>query len=700
MVTFLDDVEFVSKSAARRKRSKVARSASDQRSNKKLTMDDRAFIAWDGEGWTQHVCEEPEHCLNRSGKCKHHYYLFGASTGQYISAESLSTEQCFDVMLRVKKEHPDAIHVAFSFKYDIDMIFRDLQPGAVRMLVRKNRMHWRGYYIEVLPGKWLQVTKDGYTCRIYDLFSFFATSFVKALRIWNVGTSEELAHIERGKSLRGNFTLESLESDVIPYWKSELRLLALLAESLRDILYSAGIRPARWHGPGAVADFLFRGNKSQLHMPEYDQLPKGVLDAGQYAYAGGRFEAFKIGYYDGPIYSADINSAYPYAMSELPDMATGAWIYHSGMPSSSALAITTVGMFHVRYVYGPEAKRAIAYGGMPAATHYRYPKSGTVHFRYSNPGVWVHAPEFRNLLVQYELGMFESFDVLESWIYADDGTRPFAWVRDIYDQRQDWKKQGNPAQLAAKLGINSLYGKLAQRVGGKEGKPKWHNLEMAGHITSKCRAMLYEASWQMSDSLVAYQTDGIYATRPIEFLPNGAGTDLGQWEVETYSGMLHLQSGVYWLRDKDGNWLRPKTRGIPQQHMDFGKAYDSLVNKVPLIVEQTQFIRFGLADMRRSGLSLWRTWQINEKDFSFGGNGFGSEGKRLHISQSCKECAQGIGHHEGLHTLMLSPKGFPMKNGVKQESAPHYLPWRKLGQLIQNVEDAATLNRWGEINDA
>ena len=687
MFTFLDDVEFAPKER---------RGGKSPRRSGAARGENREFIAWDGEGWTDHVCEDPERCFNRSGKCKHHYYLFGASTGHYVSSESLSTENCFDTMLRVKKANPDAIHVAFSFKYDIDMIFRDLQPGAVRMLVRKNRMHWRGYYIEVLPGKWLQVARDGYTCRIYDLFSFFTTSFVKALKKWSVGTDEQRDRILKGKDLRGTFKLEDLDRLVIPYWKEELALLVDLASTLRDVLYRAGIRPSRWHGPGAVADYLFNDNKSSQAMPDYESIPKGVLDAGQVAYAGGRFEAFKIGYYDGPIYSADINSAYPYAMSELPNMATGTWIHYDGMPETLS---ATVGLFHVRFEYGDVAKRDIAYGGMPAAAHYRYPKSGTVHFRYASPGVWVHAPEFANLLVQFNLGLFKVFDVLEAWVYADDGTRPFAWVKEIYEQRQEWKRAGNPAELAAKLGINSLYGKLAQRVGGKEGKPKWHNLEMAGHITSKCRAMLYEASWQMSDSLVAYQTDGIYATRPIDFLPNGAGTDLGQWEVETYSGMLHLQSGVYWLRDSDGNWLRPKTRGIPQQHMDFDKAFNSLVDKAPLIVEQTQFIRFGLADMRRSGLSLWRTWQINEKDFSFGGNGFGSEGKRLHIPQSCKECAQGIGHHEGLHTLMLSPKGFPMKNGVKQESAPHTLPWRRLGEEPENVKQAAILNRWGEIND-
>lgn len=690
MATFLDDEEF-SPRAPRKSRKNKKRTSGAKRG------EDREFIAWDGEGWTDHVCDSPSTCRNPNGKCKHLYYLFGASTGEFVSGRSLGTAECLEVLLHTKRRHPDALHVAFSFKYDIDMILGDIPPAGMRYLMRYNRIRWKGYRLEVLPGKWFQVSKDDTTIRVYDLFSFFASSFVRALENWDVGTPEERNRIQAGKSLRSDFTVESLESTVVPYWKAELRLLALLAERLREVLYSADIHPAMWHGPGAVANYLFKHYKSDMALPSDGTVPTGVLDAGQFAYAGGRFEAFRIGFADQPIYSADINSAYPYAMAGLPNMDTGTWVHCESYPSMRELAEIRVAMFHVRYRYSPEWKRAIIYDAFPAATHYRYPKSGTVHYRHENPGVWVHLPEFRNLLEQADMGMFSQFDVLESWIYIDDGTYPFAWVRDIYEQRREWKSAGNPAQLAAKLGINSLYGKLAQRIGGRDGKPTWHNLEMAGHITSTCRAMLYEASWRQHSDIIAYQTDGIYSTAPLQFLPNGEGNELGQWEVDTYSGMLHLQSGVYWLRDVQGKWLRPKSRGVPQQHMDFDKAMDSLQKGIPLVVEQTQFIRFGLANMRRAGLRYWRTWQVNEKDFSFGGTGLGDAGKRLHIPQSCKECVQGVGHDEGLHTLMLSPKGLPKtRSGRIRESAPHHLPWREIGEAFPLKTEVDMLERWGE----
>lgn len=697
---FLTGEEFVPKT----RRRGVPRKNKERTSGARRGMD-REFIAWDGEGWTDHVCADPEECENHDGKCKHHYYLFGASDGAYVSGESLSTKQCFDLLVSAKTRNPDALHVSFSFKYDVDMILRDLGPAAMRYLMKNGKMKWHGYWIEVLPGKWFQVSKDGVGVRVYDIFSFFAMSFVKALELWNVGTTSQIERIAKVKGERSEFTLQSLETQVIPYWREELELLAELAERLRSVLHSAGIRPAMWHGPGAVANYLFKREKTSMCMPDYDDIPEGVKDASQFAYAGGRFEAFRIGFYDGPIYSADINSAYPYAMSLLPDMATGVWIHYKDFPGRGELDGARVGLFHVRYSYSPEWKRSIAYDGFPGVAHYRYPKSGTVHFRNESPGTWVHLPEFVNMLGQYEAGMFSVFVVEESWIYVDDGTSPFAWVAEIYEQRKAWKDDksygpdGNPAQLAAKLGINSLYGKLAQRVGGKNGKPTWHNLEMAGHITSTCRAMLYQGSWRQHASLVAYQTDGIYSTEPMRNLPNGLGEQLGQWEADCFSGMLHLQSGVYWLRDMHGNWLRPKSRGVPQQHMDFEKAKESLSRGVALKVEQTQFIRFGLADMRRAGFRNWRTWQKNTKEFTFGGEGIGSSGKRIHIAESCKECAQGYGHDETLHTLMLSPKGFPWKNGQKQESAAHYLPWRHIGTKPDSYDDKNMRSGWGDTDE-
>jgi hypothetical protein len=645
------------------------------------SYEDKPFIAWDGEGWTDH---QDDHRLSSmsgecAGGCVHNYCLFGASTGHYVREASLSTVQCLDLMLVVAAENPGAIHVGYAFKYDANMILRDLPVGRMRRLCKSKRVQWNGYHLEWIPGKWFQVSRLGTSCRIQDIFSFFGTSFVKSLKAWKVGTDQEWKAIEAGKDSRGDFTLEQLDEFVIPYWRGELRLLVSLSDNLRDVLYSGGFHIDKWYGPGAIASHTYtsRGTKAVMA-----QCPDEVVEASCHAYAGGRFEGFRAGYYEGPVYSADINSAYPYALSKMPNLATGRWSHIRDQGSLSRLVReeTRCGLFHVSYVLSYNAMLGAKEHGLPGPLFHRGSK-GQFGFPVRNEGVWVHAPEFfmiKEMWEKYGEKFLRSYEIKEAWVFSDDGTYPFAWVGDLYDQRAQWKREGNPAQLAAKLGLNSLYGKLAQRVGGTEGKiPPWHQLEWAGAITSTCRAMLYEASCMDNEGLIAYETDGIYSTLPFSSLRDGdKGDALGQWKVEEYTGILFLQNGMYWLRDGDGVWLPPKTRGIPQKHVEFDRAYEALRDEVALEVEQSQFIGFGLADMRRG--RGWRTWERNTKTIEFGGGG-----KRWHRSDWCPECKRGVSLLDGLHPLQVYVGGHG-------ESAPHSLPWRD--DRIHKIEQLKLFN--------
>jgi len=58
-------------------------------------------------------------------------------------------------------------------------------------------------------------------------------------------------------------------------------------------------------------------------------------------------------------------------------------------------------------------------------------------------------------------------EIVEGWEYTGSQERPFSWVTEMYDTRRDWKRRGISAQLALKLCMNSMYGKLAQRIGWK-----------------------------------------------------------------------------------------------------------------------------------------------------------------------------------------------------------------------------------------
>jgi hypothetical protein len=665
-----------------------------------VTYDKREFIAWDGEGWTDHSAD-PDCPANNGGgcaglHCPHYYCLFGNSRQPELAirAESLATRACLQSMLSAARAYPHAIHIGFAFSYDVNMILRDLPRENMVELREKTVTEWKGYRIEHIPKKWFSVS--GKYCgkkvsiRIQDIFSFFACSFVKALKGWNVGTASEIEEISSGKDSRNSFKLSDLDSHIVPYWTKELALLVDLANQLRQILYSANLKITGWYGPGNIATFLYKKHGTAEQMDQ--QLARPIITAAQYAYAGGRFEGFKAGYHDGPVYSADINSAYPYALSQMPNLRTGHWRHIPAGDVADFLLSTRVGLYKVEYRFNRTVVEKARREGFPLPLFHRR-QTGHVWYPEASSG-WYHAPEFKILMDMWEGSqgrLFAKFEIYEAWIYEDDGTSPFAWVSEMYDQRLEWKRQGNPAQLALKLGINSLYGKLAQRIGSKDGKaPQWHQLEWAGAITATCRSMLYDVALENWETLIGVETDGIYCTQPIRGLEGSTGDTLGAWGLEDYSGMLFIQNGVYWLRDSNGNWKPPKTRGIPQSHMDIGAAMSALRSGEDLVASQQYFIGYGTAlhhGKSRGTMPRWNTWTTGTKAFEFGGNG-----KRYHSPERCVQCIEGRGFDDGLHTLSLR---LPVLAIDSIQSAKHRLPWFE--DLTQMSEDMDLQRRWDII---
>jgi DNA polymerase family B len=596
---------------------------------------ERPFVAWDGEA----VTGENDY---------HPYCLFGSSLGWRIKAWDLTTLDCLSLLIETEQAMPEAIHFGFAFGYDVNMILRDLPVSALEMLRKFGKTRFMGFTIEYIPRKWLKVGygkgKGRTTIQVFDVFSFFGTGLAPTLRKYNIGSEEQLSTIDAGKGERPNFAFSDLTASIEPYWEQELVLMVQLMEEFRRILGNAGIHLASWHGPGAIANYLLRNHHVENLMDK--GVPDEIIAASRSAYFGGRFEPFVAGFYDGPVYSADINSAYPYSHSRLPDLSSGKWLHQIGRPGDSPRN-TRMGIYRIRY-HAPYSAKC-----MPLP--HRDP-NGSVSFAPATEG-WFHAAE-ASMVYNNPHAEF-----LEWWQFDDDGSYPFAWIEDLYEQRLEMQRKGDPTQIAFKLGPNSLYGRVAQRAGWERigGPPKWHQLEWAGAITSECRSMVYSVARQAGNALVSIDTDGVLSLRPFGKLPNGSGKKLGQWKVTEYSGVLYVQNGIYWLRDSDGNWLPPKSRGIPRKRLEFEKIFPTLQQNRDIVIQQHSFIGFGLA--LRGRMHDWRKWLDEPREITFGGSG-----KRIHATRMCAACQRGLGYTEALHMLIPAPP-------KQVESTPHYLPW-------------------------
>ena len=607
------------KGTARNVRSQPARNASKRDS----TIDrylSREFVSWDGEG------------LNESDGT-HSYVLLANSDGDSLcSRPGLSTVPVFEMFLRARD---DVTHIIYGGGYDVNMILKDLDRESLECLYHTGKVRWNGYRLEWRGGKSFSVRTASRKFLLYDVLPFFQTSFVNACDEY-LGTDWEYrAEIIREKANRGGFTYDQIER-VSEYNRAELATLVRLADELRERLHKVEIRVKRWDGPGAVASALYTkyGTKSRLVSP-----PEMVAEAARHAYAGGRFEIIRKGHTERPAYQYDIRSAYPSALRNLPCLAHGEW-RHVSRPTT----LTGFGVYRVEVTTPPTASPT-----QPQPLWMRN-KDGTVYFTEYAHG-WYWTPE-----AELALGLGGSV-ALEGWeLTTHCDCEPFSFVESLYNKRAALKKAGDGAHVGLKLGLNSLYGKLAQQIGWNPGPPlklpPYHSLEWAGYVTSHCRAQIYRASLLAPDDVIAFETDAIFSRVPLG-LP--IGDRLGEWDETVYDSLTYLKSGMYFAT-ANGREVE-KSRGITKGSLTRGTVVDALAREAsgvrvePLIAEATRFVTLGQA--LHQDYSIWRHWITGPREIQVA-----LDGKRIDLLDSTAEYAgKGDGWSEtqiGFHDTQFS----------------------------------------------
>jgi hypothetical protein len=449
--------------------------------------------------------------------------------------------------------------------------------------------------------------------------------------------------VEAFKKLRSEFQWKDIQQIAV-YMRLELKYTKVLCERLRQTFDAAGFRPRSWHGPGALAREAF----TRHHVYEtLCKCPDEVNEAACYAFVGGRFQPFIVGHIQQPLYCYDIRSAYPYFISQLPNLAKGKWEHVTDYDPADNLAF---GVYHVVYRASPDPRKCYP---LP----YR-DSHDMVSFPHRVEG-WYWNPEAE--LVKDD----PDATIVEGWVFREDDSkdRPFAWIAEYYRKRALLKRTGNPAEYTFKLIINSVYGQLAQRVGWdkKTGKPpKTHQIELAGWVTSSCRAMVYRVAVAAGDGLVSIDTDGVFSLNPVDVHP--VNDELGSWEITEYEEAIIWQSGMYFMKSS-GEWQKTKTRGLPKGSYTPVQLLECLRSGTPLTMKKRVFYGYGLA--LRSP-HLLNKWVDEPHEFVLGGSG-----KSYHPQgKACERGCPGNDMHRVYIPVMLyGPFGDCM-------SRKHKLPWK------------------------
>lgn len=497
---------------------------------------DRRFCAWDGEGY--------------DGK----YVLLANSEGQSISdPDGLSTRDCLEFLLSAPRTRN---HVWFAFGYDVNMILHDVpltgEAHSLEELYRTGQTTWHGYRIQYTPRKSFTVSKGrGHERRSFhshDVFGFFQGKFTKVCREW---LGEVPSLIEEGKEQRADFASWSLDK-IRDYNALECALLVRIMDRFRDALRAAGLSVRRWDGAGAVAAVWLEKHAVDKY---YGEIPREMVEPVACAYFGGRIELAAWG--ASRVYHYDINSAYPAALCECPDMSRLRW----RLTRPRECPAQKFALVHVRW-----RLRQSDHSGVGQWNPFPWrSKQGGIYYPYEGEG-WYWAVEVQAALRRFGAG--DWLEIIEAWEPEGEIIYPLREpIERDYAHRAALKAAGDPANVPIKLALNSLYGKTAQKHGYGGKPPKWRNLAWAGYITAATRARLSDALAAARGRVICVMTDGVWSEVPLD-LP--LSKKLGEWSYEEHDARAEFcGAGLYRAFDADGKATEYKQRGFGGAQIDY-----------------------------------------------------------------------------------------------------------------------------------
>jgi hypothetical protein len=347
-----------------------------QRARAKAKRAEKRFVGCDGEG------------IRANGRA--HYATFRMGTrelGPMAGDRRLLTAEILEFICRYP--NADDILVGFAFDYDVSNILYDVpwDKGDGANLSRLERIlrvdeeetptrhhmtptwlnldGWPQYGVSYLPRNFLEVCRaettfdktlgkkitravEGSRRTIYDVFGFFQSSFLAALKHWNVGTLKQREAIERMKDARGEF--KHVTREMRDYNALECELLAEMMEKFRDVTLAANLEPKTWNGAGKIAGYLHREHKTIKRVTLEESLPPELRAMAHAAYYGGRFEVTRTGFLNTTVWGHDLKSAYPAQMLHMPCLIHGKWKRASGKTlarlPNSALYVCEVQFTH------------------------------------------------------------------------------------------------------------------------------------------------------------------------------------------------------------------------------------------------------------------------------------------------------------------------------------------------------------------
>ncbi len=427
----------------------------------------------------------------------------------------------------------------------LDLLVWDVPRARLIELAESGCTTWRGATISAVPGHFIELRLGRRTRRITDLKAFFG------------GFGEDLDSVLRraGISLPGpRVALEPSRPELASLAEPDLQALAqarceLIAELgglLRGRLWQLGLHPHQLTGFGALAGEILarsgrtRGPRSAGRARSHPELKalSGLKDLPERLFFGGRQEACGWGHLRGDLVVADINSAYGWALTQLPDMGSprDGWRWQRSQPPARLEDCEPWGIYLASWS-GEDI-----WGWHPLPLR----RGDVIVFPCEARG-WYYGVELASACGFSGKLTIERALVPEGAGPHHLGPGPLAEpIGELLALRSKAASQGGPrdplSQWLIKGLVNSVWGTLCQRQGSGSKPPQWRDLLLAGMTTALIRSRINSVLAASPEQVYCVAVDSVICRPGIVDL----GSLPGQWRItaSSHKGGTIISEGI------------------------------------------------------------------------------------------------------------------------------------------------------------
>lgn len=463
-------------------------------------------------------------------------FLIADSEGSFLDHD-ITFEKVADWLLRYEGKWV----FFYNLGYDAECILKLLPEEILRSYRWKKELKffYKEYKIQYFDRKKLTISKGHHSVNCYDIMQYYENKQLPEAYTESIKKPLDPAYLAM-KEKRASFSryyYSRHKNEVRKYCIEDCILTKELAENWVKTFYDVfGFYPANWISSGYLAEKVLINNG--INIPLFNETPYEVQELARHSFYGGRFELIQRGYI-GYCCLYDINSAYPYALTTLPDITNGKWISSKKINPKAKL-----GFFYILADVSDTVKIA------------PFP------FIKKNRTICYPCQPFKTYVTLDELNAVKgdsgiNYTILESYQFIPNKNcgYPFKkFIEDQYHRRMKLRNEKNQLERAIKIILNSIYGKTAQRTNRMMGN--LFNPVIASYITGFARSQLYSfvRKHNLENDVIAFATDSIAVHKKI---PNLHSEKLGEMKLDKEGNdIIFLSNGFYRFND---TW---KKRGI------------------------------------------------------------------------------------------------------------------------------------------